>query len=101
MAGPGKRFEAGAVIGPKWIRSPNVLWRTAPDFLALATIEGDLIEVSGPGEQIWNLLASAMAFDDLVDCLSVRYGGDSAVISQDVAELLHTLGEGGYVAELS
>jgi hypothetical protein len=77
-----------------------VLWRTAPRYLVLATVDGGPIEVLGPGADVWDALDRPRALDDIVGRLSLRYEADPCRITADVAELLERLGEQGFVTEM-
>lgn len=81
----------------RWRRSPTVLWRTAPGYLALATVDGTAIEVEGPGADIWVRLADWTTEDDLTAALARVYGADVQIVSPDVRALLHDLHARGFV----
>lgn len=81
----------------RWRRNPQVLWRTAPGYLALATIEGRTVEVEGTGADIWVRLADWITEEDLTAALARAYGADLQVVSSDVCSLLRELHAQGYV----
>jgi coenzyme PQQ synthesis protein D (PqqD) len=81
----------------KWRRSPQALWRTAPGYLALSTVDGRTVEVGGPGGDIWVLLAEWITDDDLTAALARAYGAEVQVVSPDVRSLLHQLHAQGYI----
>jgi hypothetical protein len=81
----------------RWRRSPRVLWRTAPSYLALATVDGRIAEVGGPGCDIWERLAGWITEEELTAALSRKYGTDERVVSPDVRSLLQDLHAQGYV----
>ena len=81
----------------KWRRSPSVLWRTAPGYLAVATVDGSTIEVEGPGCDVWAHLAVWISEDALTAALARQYGAEQRIVSPDVRALLHELHGQGYV----
>ena len=81
----------------RWRRNPRVLWRTAPGYLVLATVDDDTTEVAGPGADIWMLLETWIPDHELAAALARRYGADEPVVSQDVGALLKALHAQGYV----
>ncbi len=81
----------------RWRRSPQVLWRTAPGYLVVATVDGTAVEVDGPGADIWIRLAEWITEDDLTVALARAYGADVQVVSPDVRALLRELHDHGYV----
>lgn len=80
-----------------WRRSPHVLWRMAPAFLVLATVDGTAVEVDGPGADIWMRLVEWITEDELTAALAKAYGADVQVVSSDVRSLLDELHAQGYV----
>ena len=81
----------------RWRRSTEVLWRTAPGYLALATVDGRTVEVGGAGAEIWVRLADWTTEEDLTATLARAYGAELQVVSPDVRSLLHELHAQGYV----
>jgi Coenzyme PQQ synthesis protein D (PqqD) len=81
----------------RWRRSPHVLWRTAPGYLALATVDGHTVEVDGPGCDVWTRLAGWIRDDELAAALARQYGAEERVVSLDVRSLLQDLHAQGYV----
>lgn len=80
-----------------WSRAPDVLWRVAPSFLALAKVDGTATVVAGPGSDVWDLLESSRDLDAIVDELVRRYQADRDVIVRDVTRLLDDLEKSGHV----
>jgi hypothetical protein len=76
-----------------------VLWRTAPGYLVLSTVDGVPIEVLGPGADVWEALDRPRALDDIVGQLAPRYDVDPSRMTADVAGLLDQLSERGFVSE--
>lgn len=81
----------------RWRRNPRVLWRTAPGYLAVATVGGHTLEVGGPGGELWLHLAEWITEEELIAALARRYGADEPSVSPDVRSLLEELSGQGYV----
>ena len=81
----------------RWRRSPLVLWRTAPNYLVLATADGLTVEVEGPAGGVWERLAEWRGEVELIGALARDYGADEQVVSRDVRSLLEELHARGYV----
>jgi len=81
----------------RWRRSRRVLWRIAPGYLALATVDGRTVEVDGPGCDVWARLAGWIAEDELTAALARQYGAEERVVSPGVRSLLQELLAQGYV----
>jgi len=73
------------------------LWRAAPDYLALATVDGRTTEVHGPGYAVWNLLDRPIQQERLIELVAERYGVQRDLVATDVVALLTDLKAGGYV----
>jgi hypothetical protein len=81
----------------RWRRSPRVLWRAAPGYLVLGTVDGRTIEVAGPGCDVWGLLTGWVDEDDVTAVLARRYGASEELVARDVRPLLGELHAQGYV----
>ena len=81
----------------RWRRGPGVLWRTAPGYLVLGTVEGRVIEVEGPGGEVWELLTGWMDEGEVTATLAARYRADREVVARDVGSLLSELAAQGYL----
>lgn len=81
----------------RWRRSPRVLWRTAPNYVVLATVDGRTVEIEGPGGGIWARLAGWLPEEELISALAREYETDERVVSRDVRSLLEELHAQGYV----
>ncbi len=77
-----------------------MLWRTAPGYLVVASIDGQTLEVGGPGGEIWGLLDEWIAEADVVMMLASRYGVPEMTVAADVVPLLERLKGVGYVERL-
>jgi len=73
----------------RWRRATNVLWRTAPGYLAVATVDGRIAEVDGPGGDIWSRLATWVTEEELIADLARQYGTEARVVAADVRSFLH------------
>jgi hypothetical protein len=74
-----------------------VLWRTAPGYLALATVDGRTVEVGGPGADVWQRLTDWTSDEELTAALARQYRAEDQVVSIDVRALLDELHKEGYV----
>ncbi len=81
----------------RWQRNPRVLWRTAPGYLVLGTVDGRTAEVLGPGGDVWARLAEWITEEELTAVLARQYGASEACVSPDVRSLLEELHLQGYV----
>ena len=81
----------------RWRRCPRTLWRTAPGYLVLGTTDGRLLEVEGPGGDVWARLEDWIAEDQLADDLGRHFATDAQVVAGDVGSLLRELHARGYV----
>lgn len=81
----------------KYSRAVDVLFRVAPGYLALANVEGDALEVRGPGADVWDVLDRPLAEGELVDLTAQRYGVAASAIVEDVSQLLVSLVRSGFV----
>lgn len=81
----------------RWRRGSRVLWRTAPGYLALATVDGRTLEVTGPGRDVWDRLTGWISEEELTASLSQEYGAEDELVAADVRSLLHALHTQGYV----
>jgi hypothetical protein len=79
-----------------WARG-DVLWRVAPRFLALCTVDGSVTEVHGPAADVWDELATPREHADLLQAVAGRYGLPAEAVAADVAALLDQLQAGGFV----
>ena len=81
----------------RWRRSPRALWRVAPAYLVLGTVDGRTVEVDGPGRDVWELLTGWVTDEELTAALARRYGAGEEIVSRDVRSLLGELHAQGYV----
>lgn len=73
------------------------MWRTAPGFLVLAREGTEVLTVTGPGADVWELLAGEPDEGSLVRGLADRYGVPAEVVQRDLVELLDRLRADGHV----
>lgn len=81
----------------RWRRAAEVLWRTAPGYLVLATVDGRIVEVEGPGGDIWSRLTAWVAEEELITDLARQYGTEAGIVAADVRSLLRELHGRSYV----
>ena len=81
----------------RWRRGTQVLWRTAPGYLVLATVDGRTVEVGGAGAEVWVRLAEWTTEEHLTATLARAYETEPRIVSPDVRSLLHELHAQGYV----
>lgn len=74
-----------------------MLWRAAPGYLVLATVDGRTIEVGGSGGDVWSRLSVWSDGDELIADLARRYGAEERAVASDVQALLGDLHAQGYV----
>ena len=82
-------------------RRPDVIWRTAPDYLVLMDASGDLMEISGSVVLAWELLAEPIEFDELVSELASTYDTPSEDVAPVLEAVIDSLKERGVVAQLN
>jgi hypothetical protein len=63
----------------------------------VGTVDGRILEVDGPGGELWQLLTGWVEEEDVVAILTGRYEADSKIILRDVRSLLSELSAQGYV----
>jgi hypothetical protein len=80
-------------------RNPEALWRAGVQFLVLGRPDGSVITVTGPGVDVWTLLALDPTIDELVETLAARYGGDRSTVRTDVTRLVEQLVGQGFVVD--
>ena len=78
-------------------QASDVLSRAVPGYLTLAKPDGTVIEVHGPGADVWQAIDQPVELDQLVDVLADRFATDRGTVFEDVRRLLVELEAGGYV----
>jgi hypothetical protein len=81
----------------RWRRNRGVIWRTAPGYLALATVDGRTLEIDGPGSDVWARLVEWIHEEELTTALAEQYRADEQIVYADVRSLLEQLHAQGYV----
>jgi hypothetical protein len=75
----------------RWTRSERALSRRVPDgVLVLLLPDGQPELITGPGGDLWDLLAVPRTIPDLAGDLASRYDHDEAIVAND---LRRTIGE--------
>lgn len=87
----------GRLDGSTVIRRADVLWRIAPGFLAVSTVDGEALTAGGPAAEIWQLLAQPTTVDELCTQLAARHAIEAAQVRADVTPFLTELIEADYV----
>ena len=82
-----------------WSRAGNVLWRSVPGYLVLATDGGTPSEVFGSGSEVWELLQHPVETEALVTALAETYSTTVELVRPAVERLLEQLQAGGYVEQ--
>lgn len=81
-----------AGVGPDaLVRRGDVLWRSAPGFLALCTVDGRVTTVSGSADVIWALLDSPASMGALVTAVADVYDVAPEVVSADIGATIESL----------
>jgi hypothetical protein len=94
-----RRFEVEGLLHharregtARWHRRPDVLWRRSLDGVVLLPTDAEEpVVLSSTGPAVWDLLASPITTDDLVDRLTESYAADRSAIETDVLTLLEDL----------
>jgi hypothetical protein len=82
----------GATGHERLRRRPDVLSRRVASGVVLLTNEAtDVFEVTGPGADMWELLARAVTFDELVARLAEDYETSPTVVRRDLEPVLTEL----------
>ena len=76
----------------RWTRSDRVISRRLPDgVLVLLLPDGEPELVTGPGGQLWDLLAMPTSVTDLTVALAASYDHDPTVVGHDLRRIIHDL----------
>jgi hypothetical protein len=80
------------------VRRSDVLWRTAPGYLVLATLDGGVHEAAGPAPEIWRAIDRPIEIGRLIASLAERYALAHEQIRDDVISFLYELVRAGLVS---
>jgi hypothetical protein len=80
-------------------RGPDVVWRAIDQLLVLGKPDGTVVEVAGPGADVWRLLGTTATLEELVAELAARYGAPVEVIRADVDAFLAELRREAFVVD--
>lgn len=81
----------------RWVRSPAVLWRTAPGFLVVADVDGELTRAEGPAAAIWDLLDEPRTIEQIAGRLAGDFDAPIAEVRDDVSRFVEELAGRGLV----
>lgn len=85
----------------RWIRSPEVVWRTSLERIVLLPPGAhDPTVVTGPGAVVWLLTEEPMTTEEIVSQLARVYRTPRQQIEDDVHRLLDDLEKRGAVCEV-
>lgn len=73
------------------VRRADVLWRSAPGFLVVATVDGEVTSADGQAVAVWELLATPVSFDELAATLARRHGLHEEQIRSDITPFLRQM----------
>jgi hypothetical protein len=88
---------APEITAPLLRRAPEVLSRRSGDSVLLLVRHQDrgLLEISGAGVELWNLLDEARSAEECAHRLATSYAVDLAKVRHDIAPVLDALVEAG------
>jgi hypothetical protein len=69
-------------------RRADVLWRAAPGFLVVATVDDEVHEAVGPAPEIWRAIGRPVSIGELVTSLADAHGLPPERIRGDVASFV-------------
>ena len=81
----------------RYCRAASALWRAVPGHLLLSDAHGEVVDVTGSGALVWELLAAPMEASDLVVEVGRLYGEDASAVETPVRALLADLVARGFV----
>lgn len=79
------------------VRRADVLWRSAPNFLAITTVDGTTLQAEGPAAEVWRLLERPTAFDSLCAELAARHDIAVTQVRADLTPFIEHLITGGWI----
>ena len=78
-------------------RRADVLWRGAPGYLVVATLDDEVIEAAGPAPEIWRAIDPPTSVGDLIAGLAEAHALTPEQIRQDVTSFLSELIDAGLI----
>ena len=78
-------------------RRADVLWRGAPGYLVVATLDDEVIEAAGPAPEIWRAIDPPTSVGDLIAGLAEAHALTPEQIRQDVTSFLAELIDAGLI----
>ena len=86
---------------PRYARSPAVLWRRTGDTVVMLSMDGgDVVELSGTGSALWDVLAGPISQEEASEVLSRLFAAPLDVVAGDVGPVLRELLDRSLVAEV-
>lgn len=86
--------------GARVVRRTDVLWRSAPGFLVVSTIDGEAFTAEGGAAQVWDHLTDPVTVDQLCAELAELHSVGLEQMRADVPPFVDQLIEAGYVEVL-
>lgn len=82
----------------RYRRAAGVVWRQAHgSVFVLPDAGGDVVVLTGTGEELWWLLAEPMTIDQVAHRLAEKYGVPDQAVSRDVTPVVADLAARGVV----
>lgn len=77
---------------PRYTRSPDVLWRRTGDAVVMLPLAGgEVMDLSGTGRALWDLLVDPIDLEEATDSLARLFSAPSDVVRRDVEPVLRAL----------
>lgn len=87
----------GVTRAPRYRRRGDLLHREGPGFVALATVGGTSVTLTGSGASVWGLLDEPRTITEMAQSLARTYDADADRIADDIRPLLSHLEDSGFV----
>jgi hypothetical protein len=81
----------------RYVRKHELLVRFAPNFVAVARVDGSTVTLVGSGAAVWKWLDEPRTVVEIANELAQVYTAESARIAADIAPLLGQLVQSGFV----
>jgi hypothetical protein len=84
-----------------WVQAADALWRELPDAVVVLSPAGDdrrePLAISGPGAELWHVLAEPLTAAGAADALASVYDVDAETILGDLESVLAALVDAGVI----